>query len=225
MYTASPHSLANPCAMPSALPTIESLSARTTATLPTATLPSHAGSFRVESGRALGLRPQHDALLRIQQGSVWATLPSQPGDHFLSAGQSLLVKAGEALVIEPWALRRDTGAGLAPAAGMQETVYLDWDPLPICVAQAAPVARYSASQQLAYTASLASSQSSDASSPPPIITTFLIASYDLLTLTLAGFFLRIGTLTGLRAFKAQSSAKRAHGRMASCDSMASSGAL
>ena len=222
MYTASPHSYANPCAMPSALPTIESLSAR-----PTAPLPSHAGSFSLESGRALGLRPQHDALLRIAQGSVWATLPSQPGDHFLSAGQSLLVKKGEALVIEPWALRRGAGAGtgLAPAAGTQETVYLDWDPLPICVAQAAPVARYPASQQLAYTASLASSQRSDASSPPPIITTFLIASYDLLTLTLAGFFLKLGALTGLRAFKAQSSAKRAHGRMASCDSMASSGAL
>ncbi len=173
---------------------------------------SHAGSFRIESGRAQTLRPQHDALLRIQQGSVWATLPSQPGDHFLKAGQCLLVKAGDALVIEPWALRQ--------VAGAQETVYLDWDPVPIKVAQAVKTTQ--TAKHMSY---IGSSAPAYASSPAPIVTTFLIASYDLLTLTLANFFFKTGFLGGLRAFKALSSAKRAQGRMASCDSMASSGAL
>lgn len=183
----------------------------------TAASPSrHAGSFRIESGRALRLCPQHDALLCIQQGSVWATLPRQPGDHFLKAGQSILVIAGDALVIEPWALRQ--------VAGAQETVYLDWDPVPIKVAQAV-----NTMQTAKHMTHMGSSGEANASSPPPMITTFLIASYDLLTLTLANFFLKVGFSTGflggLRAFKALSSAKRAQGRMASCDSMASSGAL
>jgi Protein of unknown function (DUF2917) len=174
---------------------------------PSTLLPaSHVGSFRIESGRALRLHPKRDALLRIQQGSVWATLPSQPGDHFLSAGQSLLVKAGEALVIEPWALRH--------VAGAQDTVYLDWDPVPICVAQTANVSSEASSYVDSY-----------ASNPAPMLTTFLIAAYDVLTLTLAGFFFKLAGLAGLRAFKAQSKASRAQGRMASCDSMASSGAL
>jgi hypothetical protein len=177
---------------------------------PSTLLPaSHVGSFRIESGRALRLHPKRDALMRIQQGSVWATLPSQPGDHFLSAGQSLLVKAGEALVIEPWALRH--------VAGAQDTVYLDWDPVPMRVAQAAVV-----------TSAASSYVDSYASNPAPIITTLLIATYDLLAMTLAGFFFKLAGLAGLgglRAFKAQSKASSAQGRMASRDSMASSGAL
>ena len=190
-------------------------------------LQSHyVGSYCLAAGRALGLRPRQDALLRIRHGSVWVTLPSQPGDHFLAAGDSLLVKAGDALVMEPWARRSAQAAKAAPAA--QESVYLDWDPVPILLGQghsqpvAAPV--YSALNQPLAAQSALQAQL-DLASPPPIITTLLIASYDLLTATLANFFLRLGALGGLRAFTAQASAKRAQGRMASCDSMASSGAL
>jgi Protein of unknown function (DUF2917) len=54
------------------------------------------------SSSAHTLRPEHDSLLRITQGSAWVTLPSQRGDHVLHAGQALAVYCGEHVVIEDW---------------------------------------------------------------------------------------------------------------------------
>lgn len=60
------------------------------------------GAYTLRAGRALQLRPPANALLRIVQGGAWVTLPSQPGDHFLRAGDSLQVHAGDDVVMEPW---------------------------------------------------------------------------------------------------------------------------
>jgi Protein of unknown function (DUF2917) len=47
------------------------------------------GSFALHTGSAIALLPHAAAVLRISQGTAWVTLPSQPGDHFLSAGDTL----------------------------------------------------------------------------------------------------------------------------------------
>jgi Protein of unknown function (DUF2917) len=86
------------------------------------------GSFALRAGRAMALRPHAAALLHISQGAAWVTLPSQPGDHFLQAGDTLRVEAGDRVVMEPWR---------APDAPMPatETLYFDWDPVPLQVAK------------------------------------------------------------------------------------------
>ncbi len=86
------------------------------------------GSFTLHAGRAIALLPHAAAVLRISQGTAWVTLPSQPGDHFLSAGDTLRVKAGDKVVMEPW----HKAASPAPAT---ETLYFDWDPVPLQVAK------------------------------------------------------------------------------------------
>jgi Protein of unknown function (DUF2917) len=93
------------------------------------------GSFALRSGRAITLQPHAAALLHISQGAAWVTLPSQPGDHFLQAGDTLRVKAGDRVVMEPWHAR----ASQMPAT---ETLYFDWDPMPLQLAKsiAAPLA-------------------------------------------------------------------------------------
>ncbi len=93
------------------------------------------GSFALRTGRAMAVQPHAAALLHISQGAAWVTLPSQPGDHFLQAGDTLRIKAGERVVMEPWC----APASHKPAA---ETLYFDWDPVPLEVA--APQAAYQA---------------------------------------------------------------------------------
>jgi hypothetical protein len=96
------------------------------------------GSFALHTGSAIALLPHAAAVLRISQGTAWVTLPSQPGDHFLSAGDTLRVKAGDRVVMEPW----HKPASPAPAT---ETLYFDWDPVPFQIAQ--PIAASAAAQQ------------------------------------------------------------------------------
>jgi Protein of unknown function (DUF2917) len=86
------------------------------------------GSFALRTGRAMALQPQAAALLHISQGTAWVTLPSQPGDHFLQAGDTLRVEAGDRVVMEPW----HRPAAQMPAA---ETLYFDWDPVPLQIAK------------------------------------------------------------------------------------------
>jgi hypothetical protein len=62
----------------------------------------------LHASNAHTLRPEHDSLLHITQGTAWVTLPSQRGDHVLHAGQALAVCCGEHVVIEDW------DAGSAP---------------------------------------------------------------------------------------------------------------
>jgi hypothetical protein len=89
------------------------------ATQLSATLP---GSWKLMAGRALTLWPREAAQLCAVHGGLWITLdgqlPGVPhglGDHFLAAGESFTVPAGQRAVIEPW--------GVAPDA----QTYFSWD--------------------------------------------------------------------------------------------------
>lgn len=81
----------------------------------------YSGSFALHAGRALSLKPSAPSQLRITQGSAWVTLPSLPGDHFLRAGDTLQVRARDALVMEAWHMPQG------------QTLYFDWDPVPMHV--------------------------------------------------------------------------------------------
>ena len=96
------------------------------------------GSFALHSGRALALKPYAATVLRISQGTAWVTLPSQPGDHFLQAGDTLHISAGDRVVMEPW----HKPSSQTPAT---ETLYFDWDPVPLQIAN--PHAAPHAAQQ------------------------------------------------------------------------------
>jgi Protein of unknown function (DUF2917) len=65
------------------------------------------GGWQLAPGQALSLYPRTDGLLRITRGRAWATLDlrapghrSEAGDHFLQAGEHLVVRAGRHLVFE-----------------------------------------------------------------------------------------------------------------------------
>lgn len=97
--------------------------------------PSHGGAvaprcWKLAPGRAISLQPHEASVLRIAKGQVWATLNvphqghgNESGDHFLQTGQRLDVRAGQHLVIEPWA-----EVGEAP-------VYFEWTPVFAAVSQ------------------------------------------------------------------------------------------
>jgi Protein of unknown function (DUF2917) len=82
------------------------------------------GSFTLLGGHATALKPKAAAVLRIKQGTAWVTLPSQPGDHFLQAGDSLRIEAGDSVVMEAWHMP----GSLTPVT---ESLYFDWDPMPM----------------------------------------------------------------------------------------------
>lgn len=84
------------------------------------------GCWKLVAGRAMTLRPREDGVLRIAHGRLWVTLgrepvgaANDPGDHFLGAGQSLALQAGQPVVIEPW-----------NSTGHAEPAYFSWDPMP-----------------------------------------------------------------------------------------------
>jgi Protein of unknown function (DUF2917) len=76
---------------------------------------AHSGSFALRAGRAISLQPQGASTLRITHGAAWVTLASLPGDHILRAGDSLPIRAGDAVVLEDWR---------SPKC---ESLYFDWD--------------------------------------------------------------------------------------------------
>jgi hypothetical protein len=90
-------------------------------------LPAHTGAFALHAGRAVSLKPSAPSQLRITQGGAWVTLPSQPGDHFLQAGDVLRVDACDALVMEAWQMPQG------------QTLYFDWDPVPMHIPAASAV--------------------------------------------------------------------------------------
>ena len=90
------------------------------------------GCWKLAPGRVISLQPHEAGLLRIAEGRVWATLNgpheghgNESGDHFLQIGQRLHVRAGQHLVMEPWAQ-----ASEAP-------VYFEWTPVSAAVSQQA----------------------------------------------------------------------------------------
>ena len=101
-----------------------------------------AGSWKLRCGHAVTLRDANAAVLRINHGSVWATVDgphagpaNNRGDLVLTAGDRLTLQAGQRVVIEPW----NSGA-----ASAHEAVYFSWDPaleaavLPLSAQQRAP---------------------------------------------------------------------------------------
>ncbi|MDB5900009.1 MAG: hypothetical protein JWP41_3611 [Ramlibacter sp.] len=81
------------------------------------------GTWKLARGRAITLRPAMDGVLRVAHGRVWATTdgphgrtPTDAGDHVLEVGRSMVIKAGQRVVIEAW---NANGAS-----------YFAWDVLP-----------------------------------------------------------------------------------------------
>ncbi len=88
------------------------------------------GCWKLTAGQAMTLQVRDAGELRIAHGRVWATFTTdtgsaraRTGDHFLSRGESLVLQAGESMVMESF------GAGHAASA------YFSWEP----VRQAEPV--------------------------------------------------------------------------------------
>jgi hypothetical protein len=86
--------------------TAASTTAHTLQSAPATPLP---GTWKLQRGRAVTLRPLTDGILRIAHGQVWATVdgphgggPGDSGDHVLEVGRSMYVRAGQRVVIESW---------------------------------------------------------------------------------------------------------------------------
>lgn len=84
-----------------------------------------AGCWKLAPEQALTLQAPEAGVLRIAHGRVWVTFDHaddraslRAGDYFLSRGQSLVLQAGESLVMESF------GAGHAASA------YFSWEPVP-----------------------------------------------------------------------------------------------
>jgi hypothetical protein len=82
------------------------------------------GCWKLGADRAVTLCPREDGILRIAHGRLWVTLDgprvgsgNDSGDHFLNAGEELVLQRGQRVVMEPWGLE-----GQAPA-------YFTWDPV------------------------------------------------------------------------------------------------
>lgn len=193
------------------------------------------GSFALCTGRAMALRPHAAAVLHISQGSAWVTLPSQPGDHFLQAGDTLHIRAGDRVVMEPWRRRADH----MPAT---ETLYFDWDPVPLQIANpisaphAAPqtVALSGRWHRLPVQPALRTSYCAAVLAPLADLRAAVALGAGAaarLTVGLATWGLSAAVRAVLagalpaRARTAHSSASAAQGRIASGESIASSGAL
>ena len=94
-----------------------------------------AGFWKLGAGRALTLHAAQAGVLRIAHGRVWATFDSasqdaqvRAGDHFLSRGESLTLKAGESLVMESFSL------------GHAASAYFSWEPSAACAPVTQPAA-------------------------------------------------------------------------------------
>jgi hypothetical protein len=180
------------------------------------------GAFALRAGRAMTLRPNANAVLRITQGAAWVTLRSQPGDHFLRAGDSLRVSRSDRLVMEAWQV---------PAT---QSLYFDWDPVPMqVIAPNTVTVRGRWHSAPAWSASYPC-YCAAVRQPLTDLRAALILGFGAAGRLATGFVASVGGSvlalvlgTGLadRARTAHSSARAAQGRMASGESMASSGAL
>jgi Protein of unknown function (DUF2917) len=199
------------------------------------------GAFNLPNGRALTLQPHAAAVLRVRQGTAWVTLPSQPGDHFLQAGDTLRVQAGDSVVMEPWQARAHAPAyahagahAIAHASVATEALYFDWDPVPMHIAAPASAVLRERWQPGVAQPAARISYSHAVRQPLADLRAALVLGAGAAGRLAAGFVvwgfgsvvaLVLGNGLAARARTAHSSARAAHGRMASGESMASSGAL
>ena len=82
-----------------------------------------ASDCTLQAGQALTLQARQAGVLHIMQGRVWITFSHADrdhrvpaGDHFLGAGESLRLSAGQAVVMEPW------------GEGGETLAYFSWEP-------------------------------------------------------------------------------------------------
>ena len=101
---------------------------QTQASSPGTALP---GTWKLAAGRAITLQPHEAGILRMAHGRMWVTYDgphggplNDLGDHVVGAGESLMLQAGQRLVVEAWSAK-------APA-------YFTWDPLPAPAPSATP---------------------------------------------------------------------------------------
>jgi Protein of unknown function (DUF2917) len=200
------------------IPTLASTPALASAA---ACLHARAGAFVLAPEKALALRPKQSSTIRITCGSAWVTI-NDGCDYFLTAEQKLLAPAGSRVVME--SLRKDG------------VVMFDWQP-ELKASRARSTLRGSV-DAVAAQAGLAPSPQEHSPQAQALLdlrgAVFLAArGFAGLTAALIGGLTRgvkAGFAEGLtgglaaRARSAHSSASRAQGRMASCESIASSGA-
>jgi Protein of unknown function (DUF2917) len=170
-------------------------------------LQARAGAFVLAPAQALALRPKTESSIRITCGSAWVTI-NDGVDYFLAAGQTMTAPAGSRVVME----------------SMQRGSQLKFDWQPVMQAQGVTYGERSQlrgrADALAFEMGL---------SPTVQALRDLRGAADLAARGLAGLAtaLGLGLAGGFAALArtAHSSASRAQGRMASCESIASSGAV
>lgn len=91
------------------------------APMPASTEPRLPGTWKLAPGRAFTLRPTEGGVLRVAHGRLWVTLDgphggalNEQGDLVVETGESVRLRAGQRLVIEPWCRR--------------QSAYFSWDP-------------------------------------------------------------------------------------------------
>jgi Protein of unknown function (DUF2917) len=185
-----------------------------TLTVASACLHARAGAFVLAPAQALALRPKQSSTIRITCGGAWITL-NDGCDYFLTADQTLHVPAGSRVVME--SLRKDEG------------LKFDWQPAFEASRERSTLrGRVDA---VAAQAGLAPSPQGYSPQAQALLDLrgagFLAARgfAGLATALVASLTRTFGTGFAALARSAHSSASRAQGRMASCESIASSGAV
>lgn len=168
--------------------------------------PTLSGYCKLEAGQALTLHARQAGVLRITRGRVWLTfnvaekgIGARTGDHFLSRGESLQLAAGEAVVMEPY------GLGHVPSA------YYIWEAAaasrPVTLSTSAGVRQPLADLRLALGLALAALGRLARGLAAGVGATGAAALTGFATIFVAA---RARGDWAERAFKAQSSDKRAH---------------
>jgi Protein of unknown function (DUF2917) len=203
-----------------------------------ACLHARSGAFVLAPAQALALRPKQSSTIRITGGSAWITL-GDGCDYFLKAEQELHVPAGSRLVIESmredgvvkfdWQLAIETGRERSAARSRMHAVAPQAASAP-SLREHGPLEYSPLSQALLDLRGATALAARGLSGLATALTSGLAAGMArALGVGLAE--VRVGRLAeapvgGLaaRARSAHSSARAAQGRMASCESIASSGA-
>lgn len=64
------------------------------------------GAWQIAAGQAMTLKARSESVLRVRQGRLWVTCDATASwgseDLVLAPGESLVVAAGQKLVMEPW---------------------------------------------------------------------------------------------------------------------------
>jgi Protein of unknown function (DUF2917) len=174
-----------------------------------ACLHARSGAFVLAPAQALALRPKQSSTIRVTCGSAWITF-NDGCDYFLTAEQTLRVPAGSRVVME--SMRKDG------------VLKFDWQP-----------ALEPSRERSTLRGRVDEMDAKAALAPSPLTqalldlrgAAFLAARgfSGLATALAAGLARGFGVGFAARARNAHSRASRAQGRMASCESMASSGAV